>query len=134
MMASKSPYEESKWFFARTIREFRKELGVSQDEFAKRVGISRDRLAQIEIGNGQMSDENLGKLVLEFPEIGVPLARRRRFELDRRLNLNEDSHEMATRSEVLRAIRLLEEQRKVLDELSLRLRKVSETADDPADV
>src|SRR5688500_6293054 len=47
---------------ARALREARENYGMSQEAVAKRVGLSRTVLAQIELGNRSVSEDELSRL------------------------------------------------------------------------
>ena len=47
---------------ARALREARENYGMSQEAVAKRVGLSRTVLAQIELGNRTVSEDELSRL------------------------------------------------------------------------
>ena len=67
--------------FGKRVREFREELGVSQEELADRVGLDRTYISAVERGKYNVSLINICKLALVLKKqpsellVGVNLSR-----------------------------------------------------------
>lgn len=50
--------------FGRAIREYRNELGISQEKFALQIGMDRTYYASVELGKRNISIQNIEKIAI----------------------------------------------------------------------
>ncbi len=53
------------------VKEFRKEMGMSQEEFARKIGFTLSMVAKVEAGSAKPSRNFMEKIKAAFPEADI---------------------------------------------------------------